>query len=177
MIEIIPVSFTCHSEKNDDVLVQCAPRTKTFAKLAPCICHLPLSYREVIELAGTASQCVCAVVTLFMGIHDQISTYPREGADDRLRYGYYRSPICWANESHWGYLEKCGWRVTYRAEMTHQSPPQHAWWLMKAGNLEIIEQFEDSSTNWKVSLPDSSTCLRVLLSSTFWPCKFEEGGT
>lgn len=100
MIEIIPVSFTCHSEKNDDVLVQCAPRTKTFAKLAPCICHLPLSYRAVIELAGTASQCGCAVVTLFMGIHDQISTYPREGADDRLRYGYYRSPICWANESH-----------------------------------------------------------------------------
>lgn len=104
----------------------------------------------------------------FLGDATHISIYPRQGAHDRLRYGYHRSPACWTNGLYLGSLTEVQWVVTSRSrnvsnKLHHQGPPQHGWQLRSPGTWSPLNSLQaarrvilSSCLSWSQPLPSSS---------------------
>lgn len=78
----------------------------------------------------------------------------------------------WTSELYWGYVQGCGWEVTYRSrnesrQLHHQSQHQYWWQLTKAGNPEHTVQPAGNSSSWRASFPGGSIGLNLLQRA--WP--------
>lgn len=104
----------------------------------------------------------------FLGDATHMSTYPRQGAHDRLRYGYHRSPAWWTNGLYLGLLTEVQWVVTSRSrnvsnKLHHQGPPQHGRQLRNPGTWSPLNSLQaapqvilSSCLRWSKPLPSSS---------------------